>query len=299
LNRTRRTAAALLTLSLLATFALGCCACRQSGDVIPSPRPGLSWVKGPNGLLRVERTGTGTGLPVLFVHGLAGSRSVWAAQVAHLAPNHPVVTVDLHGMGDSAAAETADFSIPSFAADIAAVADALGLRRFVLVGHSMGGAAVSAYAADHPDRVAGLLLDDPAGDLTTLPPGAVDEWLKGMAPETYREFTEAWWNEMLAPAKPAVREAVYAQMRRTSPAVVRGCASSLATFKTAAAAAAYRGPKLTVVTHENEKPYSLQNLVKDLPHRVVPGTSHWIMMDDPEAFDAVMDRFLQEVEAKR
>jgi len=299
LTRTLRTAVALLTLSLFLALVLGCCACRHAENVIPATQPGLAWVKGPNGLLRVSKSGSRPGLPVVFVHGLGGSRAVWAAQVAHLAPTRPVATLDLHGMGESASTESTDFSIPSFEADLAAALDTLGAQRFVLVGHSMGGAVVSAYAADHPDRVAGLLLDDPAGDLTTLPPGALDGWLKGMEPETYREFTEAWFGEMLAPAKPAVREAVYAQMRRTSPAVVRGCAGALATFKTAAAVAAYPGPKLTVITAENDKPYSLQNLVKDLPKVLVPGTSHWIMMDDPEAFDAVMDKFLQEVEAKR
>jgi pimeloyl-ACP methyl ester carboxylesterase len=279
-----------------AATALSCCPCRHAGDTVRSRTPGLFWVKGPQGMLRVEDRGAGPGTPVLFVHGLAGSRQAWTEQVAHLSPGRRVVALDLHGMGESEPSPSGDYTIPSFAADVGAVADALGLKRFVLVGHSMSGSVAAQYAADHPDRVAGLLLDDPAGDLTTLPPGSLDPWLKGMEPATYREFTETWWSQMLAAAKPEVRDSVYAQMRKTPPAVVAASARSLASYSPVAALEAYKGPKLTVVTPENEKPYSLQKLVPGLHAQLVTGTSHWIMMDDPEAFDAVMDRFLQEVD---
>ena len=69
-----------------------------------------------------------------------------------------VVAVDLRGHGRSEAPAAGDYAVESLAADIAAVVDALGLGRFVLVGHSMGGAAALAYADAHPERVAGLVL---------------------------------------------------------------------------------------------------------------------------------------------
>lgn len=290
-----------LLLTALAFAALGssCCACRQAGSVIPSRTAGLLWVKGPHGMLRVEDRGAGPGVPVLFVHGLAGDRRVWEAQVTHLSPGRRVVALDLHGMGESEPSKTTDYTVPSFAQDVLAVADALGLRRFVLVGHSLGGAVVAEVASEHPDRVAGLLLDDPAGDLTTLPPGALDAWLAGMEPPTYREFTEAWFGKMLASARPEVRDAVYAQMRRTPPAVVSASARGLSVYGSATALRRYSGPMLTVVTPENQEAYSLQKLLPDLPSQLITGTSHWVMMDDPGAFDAVMDKFLQEVEARR
>jgi pimeloyl-ACP methyl ester carboxylesterase len=46
----------------------------------------------------------------------------------------------------------------------------MGLRRFDLVAHSMGAAVAGHYAGDHPDRVNGLLLVDPAGDNPRLLP---------------------------------------------------------------------------------------------------------------------------------
>ncbi len=50
-----------------------------------------------------------------------------------------------------------------------------------------------------------------------------------------------------------------------------------------------------MITPLNEKPYSLQNLVPDLPFTVMTGTSHWLMMDKPAEFDAIMDSFLAKV----
>jgi pimeloyl-ACP methyl ester carboxylesterase len=64
------------------------------------------------------------------------------------------------------------------ASDIAAVVDTLGLERFVLVGHSMGGGAALVYAGDHPDRVAGLLLVDPIGDGKQIPAEAKTGFLQ-------------------------------------------------------------------------------------------------------------------------
>lgn len=61
------------------------------------------------------------------------------------------------------------FRVPALVGDVEAVVDALDLDRIVLVGHSMGASIALEYAAQHPDRVAGLVLVDGArhreGDL--------------------------------------------------------------------------------------------------------------------------------------
>ena len=72
-----------------------------------------------------------------------------------------MVALDLRGHGNSDPALQGDDSIESMAEDIDDVVNALGLQRFVLVGHSMGGSVSIAYAGIHPEKVAGLLLADP------------------------------------------------------------------------------------------------------------------------------------------
>jgi pimeloyl-ACP methyl ester carboxylesterase len=66
------------------------------------------------------------------------------------------VAFDLRGHGASAEAD--DYSVEAFAADVEAVADKLGLRRFVLVDHSLGTQVVIEFARRHPERVAALML---------------------------------------------------------------------------------------------------------------------------------------------
>jgi len=59
---------------------------------------------------------------------------------------------------------------------------------------------------------------------------------------------------------------------------------------------AYRGPRLAIVTPRGTAPHDLQNLVPDLPHRVVDGTSHFLQMDDPATFNRILDEFLATIE---
>jgi pimeloyl-ACP methyl ester carboxylesterase len=249
------------------------------------------WVTGSYGKLRVEDGGLG-GIPVVFVHGLGGNLEVWRAQLAHLRPGRRAIALDLHGMGESGPAADNTYTIPSFADDIRSVADSLGLDRFILVGHSLGGLVVADYAGRYPDKVAGVLFDDPAGDLSGLPQDQAEKWLQGFAPDKYEAFRERWFGEMLSTARTEVREMVMAQVRKTPQQVMAASARGLFAFDPKPPLLAYKGPKLTVITAQNNEPYSLQNVVPGLKSQIVPGTSHWIMMDDPEAFNAVMDQFL-------
>src|SRR5258706_7893782 len=117
-------------------------------------------ITGPAGELYVDDGGSGGGgtVPVLFAHSYAGNSAHWRAQLAPLRPRRRAVAIDLRGHGQSDPPASGNYPVPALAEDIAAVADALELRRFVLVGHSMGGAAASAYAGKHPERISGLVL---------------------------------------------------------------------------------------------------------------------------------------------
>ena len=53
----------------------------------------------------------------------------------------------------------------------------------------------------------------------------------------------------------------------------------------------YTGPKLSIVTPLNEFPFSLHRVDPDLPYTVFPGTGHWLHIERPEAFNALLDDF--------
>lgn len=100
----------------------------------------------------------GAGPVVVCVHGVPGSHR----DFRHLAPRLTlfarVVRLDLPGMGQSPAPDGYDGSLGARAAAVRGVVDALGIDRFTLLGHSMGGAVAVAAVDAMPTRVAHLVL---------------------------------------------------------------------------------------------------------------------------------------------
>ena len=93
---------------------------------------------------------SGSGPTLALVHGITESRHTWDPLVADLASDHTVVAIDMRGHGESGLAPTYDPA--SMAGDVAAVLATEGLVDPLVVGHSMGGIVVTAFAAAHPCR---------------------------------------------------------------------------------------------------------------------------------------------------
>ena len=103
----------------------------------------------------------GTGAPVLFSHGFAATLRMWDPQVAALADRHRAIRWDMRGHGDSDAPPDPDcYSHALAVADMAAVLDACGVERTVLVGLSLGGFLSLRFHARYPERVRALVLLD-------------------------------------------------------------------------------------------------------------------------------------------
>jgi len=101
----------------------------------------------------------GSGPPLVLLHGFPLAMAIWDPIRPGLAEVARVVTPDLRGFGASDK-PTGDYSMEALAEDVVRLADALGLERFLLGGHSMGGYVALRVAAAHRDRVAGLVLVD-------------------------------------------------------------------------------------------------------------------------------------------
>jgi pimeloyl-ACP methyl ester carboxylesterase len=104
----------------------------------------------------------GDGPPILFSHGVTLSSRTWAKQFDSMpAAGFRALAFDGRGHGESTVGDTGH-SIDNLAADVRSVIEGLDLRDVVLVGHSMGGMAMQAFAIRHPDiaaeRVSGLVL---------------------------------------------------------------------------------------------------------------------------------------------
>lgn len=110
--------------------------------------------------------------PLLLVHGWISHRGVWRRTVEWLQDRYYCITPDLIGFGDSDRAADADYAIPAQARRVLALADHLGLDRFALAGHSMGGQISLTIAGMlAPERVSRLLLVAPVVTGKTGPHG--------------------------------------------------------------------------------------------------------------------------------
>ncbi|MGN7468416.1 alpha/beta fold hydrolase [Brevibacillus sp. SAFN-007a] len=94
----------------------------------------------------------GTGETIVLLHGFCGSLHYWDKLVPLLARSYRVLAVDLRGHGHSSAPDEA-YSIERFAEDIALWAEEVGLEKFHLFGHSLGGYITLAFAENYADKL--------------------------------------------------------------------------------------------------------------------------------------------------
>jgi len=117
-----------------------------------------------------QRQGPPGAPTVLLIHGLVASGGLnWFPVIPELAREFNVLAVDLRGHGRSMRAGTA-FRLSDCADDVAAVADVLGVERFIVVGYSLGGPVAQLVWHRHRDRVAGLVLCATSRNFGGTPP---------------------------------------------------------------------------------------------------------------------------------
>jgi pimeloyl-ACP methyl ester carboxylesterase len=122
--------------------------------------------------------------PIVLLHGLR-AYGHWYDDFAQAAQGpYRVIAPDLRGRGASEWAKDADYTTDAYVADLEGLVDHLGLSRFILGGHSLGGVIVAHYTARHPERVAALLILDMSPD--TDPKGV--ERIRKELSETPEEF---------------------------------------------------------------------------------------------------------------
>lgn len=136
----------------------------DAADKAPLPIRTTGFV--PVGGEQIYYESTGEGAPIVFCHGYGGNHVVWYQQVPEFARTHRALTWDQRGFGRSTN-NTNKVDPLTAATDLLALIDHLKLDRVHLVGQSMGGWTVLAFALDHPNRVLSLTLADSIGGIYT------------------------------------------------------------------------------------------------------------------------------------
>lgn len=268
----------------------------------------------------------GSGQPIIFLHGFPAFWYVWEAQLAEFGKTMWAIAPDGRGVNrTSKPTAVSAYQIQHLAADVVGLANHLGIEQFALVGHDWGGALAWEVAWRYPERVSRLVVAN-APPLTILLYGLATLPEQREA-STYMERLKAETaeNRFLAnncavlwqvSFQPLVDRGVYDAQHQ---AAYRRCwqiPGSLTGFLNW-----YRAnvPPFGEIDVEANRPLShnqihtptlllwgeheraftpeLLNLIpqyaSQLKIKIVPGTNHWIHLEQPELFKTTVHQFVQ------
>lgn len=252
-------------------------------------RPTTGVVAAPDGVpIAYEVLGEGEPALVL-VHGWSCDRSYWRGQMEPLSRRFGVVAVDLAGHGESGLGREA-WTIEAFGADVAAVVEKLGLRRVILVGHSMGGDVIAEAARLLPGRVAGLIWVDTYRQLRT--PRTAEQVAAFMAPlrADFPTNTSTLVRSMFLPGSDsALVERVAADMSSAPPAVALGALESALSYGRQMPRS-LQELKLPVIAINPDNSPTDEASMKRYGVEVIymSGVGHFMQMEDPERFNGLL-----------
>ena len=240
-----------------------------------------------NGLtINVEEKGKGD-LTLVFLHYWGGLSQTWKHVTAKLTAKFHTVAIDHRGWGESDAPSNG-YALADLAADAEGVIQALNLKRYVLVGHSMGGKVAQLIASRQPAGLVGLVLVAPSPPTPMVMPPEAREMMAGSYAS--RETVEAAIDNVLtakALSSEDREQVIKDSLRGAAPAKVAWPrATSLE--DTSRQVSAINVPTV-VIAGELDKIDTVETLKKELLTRipqavlhVVPGTGHLSMLESPE-----------------
>lgn len=289
------------------TFAalLAAAGCARDADRAPSESPaqataapvaaGAPRITTARDGVHIQYRVYGSGEPaVVLVHCWSCDSSYWNAQIAPLETLYTVVTVDLAGHGASGRNRT-DWSIGSFADDVAAAVRAANVNRIVLVGHSMGGAVVLEAALRMGTPVIGVIGVDTFKRIDQAPPpqAAIDQRIAEFRADfigTTRAFvTESFFTPA---SDPRFMRKIADDMSLAPPEVA---IASIAAVNAADFRDRLAGVTVPIVAINSDlRPPTdearIRRLAPTFRAIVIEKTGHFLHMEDPARFNPVLLR---------
>lgn len=251
--------------------------------------------------------------PLVCLPGLTRNSRDFTRVAARWSTHRFVARVDLRGRGESSYADPSTYTPQHYVADVIAVLDALGIDRAVLLGTSLGGSVAMTLNALHPDRVAGVVLNDVGPVLEAAGFARIQSYAGKLPSNATWEQAAAQLKALAGPVGPLVADEAWATMAREQyrefgpgdirpdhdPAIVAGMAavdpSAIPTnwplFDALAGVPTLvlRGALSDLFSASTVE--EMQRRKPDLVAVTVPHRGHCPMFDEPESIAAI-DAFL-------
>jgi pimeloyl-ACP methyl ester carboxylesterase len=247
-------------------------------------------------MLHYQRRGKGS--TIILQHGFLGGGGYWLPQLAAFGAEFDVIAPDLPGFASSAGEPVCE-SIEGLGDALVALLDTLGIERFSLLGHSMGGMMALQLALAHPGRIEKLVLYGTAasGDLPkrfeTLEESIARLEAEGVDASA-RRISATWFVD--GEAAPYYRLCCEAGRGASLEAAVTALAG-VGQWDVRARLGELQLPTLVICGDRDratapEQAYELWNGIAGSHLCIVPGCAHAVHLEKPEIFNQIVRDFL-------
>lgn len=263
---------------------------------------------------RISVTVTGKGPDVILIPGLASSGAVWDATVKQLSGAHRVHVVQVAGFaGAPAAANAEGVIVDPLVEAVDGYIKSAGLKAPAVIGHSMGGLTGLALARRHPEDISRLMIVDslpfyavlfsPAATVEAVKPQAVAmrDSMTAMAPETFGAQQAMTLPRLVK--SPEGLKAALEWSRASSQSVIARAMYDVLTTDLRGELASITTPTTLLYPYDPimGAPQATIDQTYAGAYAALPGVKleridgafHFIMLDQPTAFAAAVDRFLK------
>lgn len=266
--------------------------------------------------LHYQEWGIPSAPPVVMLHGFGVSGHMFDEFAERTQDRYRLIGLDQRGHGDSDWSSEGDYSREAFVSDLEGFCEALGLQRFVLVGHSMGGLNAVSFTVKHPDRVRALVLVDVGPEAAKEGVDNIVRFTRGPDELEFEEFVEMAHRFNPRRSIENIRERMRHRLRQTDTGKWTWkfdkrfreaqdglrIGSNLSNDETWQLYRSIAVPTLIVRGGESDV------LTQDVAERaaremrrarlvVVPGAGHSVPGDNPDDFTSAVTEFLGDLEA--
>jgi pimeloyl-ACP methyl ester carboxylesterase len=242
---------------------------------------------------------------LVFLHGWGGDREYWKNQVATFASDYRIVALDQAGHGESRT-EREDSTISALAGDVETIVKDLGLKRVILVGHSMGGPVALAAAKRLPGTVVAVIAVDTLQNAEAKFPAEVAEKLLAAIEKDFKGTIQAGFFTGLLPEKadPELASWLAKKAEGQEPKMAAALMRDIFGLDTAKL---LREAKVPVRCISSSGGYAFFNATAvevnkkyaDFAAVSIDAVGHYPMLEKPEEFNRALRDVLKEFATKR
>lgn len=244
-------------------------------------------------------------LPVIFLHGFPFDKSMWKEQMEALAPSYRVIACDIRGFGNSRD-EVTSFSIDLFSIDLARFMNALGIKKAVICGLSMGGYIALNFQKKYPELVAALILCDTQciSDPKDVKEGRLLEIadIEENGPAAFNEkfVKKVFHEDSLTNRKEVVEELTCVVNANSTHIIAEGLRALSSRTETCSTLGDIPVPTLIICGREDrvtplEQSEYMHRAADHSSFRVIEKAGHVSNLEQPEAFNQYLREFLDKV----